>query len=78
MASRDREGAAAARQADLLDDVGDGADVGVVAAVAGDQEDALLVADVDRQGHVHVGENDDLVEGDQPQFGHAVEGKIGP
>ena len=48
--ARQRRGGVAAGQADALGDLGDGADVGVLAVVPGDEQDALLVADVDRQG----------------------------
>ena len=37
----------------------------VLAVVLGDEQHALLVADVDRQRHAHVGEDDDVVERDE-------------
>ena len=48
----------------------DRADLGELALVAGDEQDALVVADVDRQGHVHGREDDGVVEGDQKKLGH--------
>jgi hypothetical protein len=53
----------AAGQPHAVDDIGDGADLGEVAVVAGDQQDALLIAHVDRERHVHIREDDDVVEG---------------
>ena len=50
----ERDGGRAAGQPDAVGHVGDGADVGVLALVLGHEQDALLVADVDRQRHVHV------------------------
>ena len=60
-----RTAADAAGQAEPLADLGDHADVGVVVAVPRDEEDAGSFADVDRQGHVHAGEDDGVVECDQ-------------
>ena len=57
--------AAAAGQADALGDLGDRADLGELAVVARDEQDALLVADVDGQRHVHGGEDDGVVERDE-------------
>ena len=62
--------AGAAGQADALGDAGDGADGGVLALVARDEQDALLVADVDGQRDVHRREDDGVVEGDEKQCGH--------
>ena len=62
--------AGAAGQADALGDAGDRADRGVLALVARDEQDALLVADVDRQRDVHGREDDGVVEGDEEQRGH--------
>ena len=59
------DGAAAARQPDLGAHLGDGADLGVLALVARNEQHALLVADVDGQGDAHVREDDDVFEGDQ-------------
>jgi hypothetical protein len=35
--------------------------------VAGNEHDALVIADVDRQGDAHVGEDDGVVERDESQ-----------
>ena len=61
--------AGAAGQADAVGDRGDGADGGVLAVVAGDEHDALGVADVDGQGDVHRGEDHGVVERDEEQLG---------
>jgi hypothetical protein len=61
----------AAGQADGVDDLGDRPHARVFAVVAGDEQDALLVADFDRQRHVHRREDDGVVEGDQQQRGHS-------
>ena len=68
----ERDGAAAARQADLLDDLGNGADLGVLALVDRDEQDALLVADVDGERDGHVGEDNDVFERNQEQSCHRV------
>ena len=65
---RDRDGAA--RQPDAVGHARDGADRGVLALVLGDEQHALLVADLDRQRHVHVREDDDVVERDEQELGH--------
>ena len=48
-------------------DLGDGADLGVLAVVDGHEQHALLVADVDGQGHGHVREDDDVLERDEQE-----------
>ncbi len=63
----ERRAVRAAGEAHALGDAGDGADGGVLALVAGDEEDLLLVADLDRQGHVHRREDDGVVERDQQE-----------
>ena len=65
-------GAAARRRAGarVCDDAGDRADGRVLAVVARDEQDALLVADVDRQRDVHRREDDGVVEGDEQKTGH--------
>ena len=65
-----RHGDAAAGQADRVGHLGDGADLRVLALVLGHEQHALFVTDVDRQGHVHVGEDDDVVEGDEQELAH--------
>jgi hypothetical protein len=59
------DGAAATGDAGL-DHLGDDADAAVLAVTARDQEDALLLADVDRQGRGHGGKDDCLVQRYQP------------
>ena len=55
-------GPAAAGHAHALADLGDRADLGVRAVVARDEQHALLVADVDGDRDVHVGEDDEVVQ----------------
>ena len=61
-------GRAAARAA-ALDHLGDDADAAELAVGAGQQEDALLLAGVDRQRRGDGGENDRFVERNQ-EIGH--------
>ena len=68
----ERHGTAAAGQADALDDVGDGAHAGELVALARHEHHALVVADVDRERHGHVGEDDGVVYGDQQKVFHLV------
>jgi hypothetical protein len=63
--ARQGYGAPAARKADAVDHVGDGADGRVVAPMAGDEQDALVVADVDGERDVHVREDDDVFQRDE-------------
>ena len=63
-AEHGRDRVAAAR-APALDHLGDDADAAELAVAAGEQEDALLVADVDRQRRGDGGEDDCVVERDQ-------------
>ena len=63
---------AAAGQADLLGDLGDRAHLEELVLVAGDEHDALVIADVDRERDAHVGEHDGVVERDQPQDAASV------
>ena len=65
---RDRDGAS--RQPDAVGHARDRPDGGVLPLVLGHEENTVLVADVDRQRHVHVGEDDDVVERDEQQLGH--------
>ena len=64
------DGAGAAGQADAVGDLGDGADLGELAVVAGDEQHALLVTRVDGEGHIHGGEDDGVVEGEEQQGVH--------
>ncbi len=63
-------GAAAAGQADAVGDLGDRAHLGELAVVAGDEQHALLVTRVDGEGHIHGGEDDGVVEGEEQERGH--------
>jgi hypothetical protein len=65
-------GARATGQAHVLDDVGDGADARERMLVTGDEQDALLLADVDRQRERHVREHDGVLERDQQESAHEV------
>ena len=65
-----RHGGVAAGQPHPVGHLGDGADLRVLAVVLGHEQHALLVADVDRQRHVHVGEDDDVVERDEQELAH--------
>jgi hypothetical protein len=38
--------------------------------VPGDEQNAGLVADLDRQGDIHAGEDDGVLEWDQEKFRH--------
>ena len=60
----------AARQADALDDLGDGADGRVLGLVLRDQHDALVVTDVGREGDVHAREDDSVLERYEQQLAH--------
>jgi hypothetical protein len=61
---------AATGQPDVLGHRGDGADRRVLAVVTGDEQDAVLRAGVHRQGHVHRGEDDGVVERDEEERSH--------
>ena len=65
-----RDGATAAGQADALADLGDGADLRVLALVPGHEQHALLVAGLGGQGDVHAGEDDEVVQWYEQQLAH--------
>ena len=67
----ERDGVRAAGQADAVADLGDGADGRVLVLVPRHEQDAVLVADVDREGDVHAGENDGVFERDEQKVGHS-------
>jgi hypothetical protein len=50
-----------------LGNLGDRANLRVLAFVARNEQDTLLVADVGRDGDVHIGEDDDVVKGYKQQ-----------
>ena len=66
----DRDGDGAAGQPDAVGHARDGPHRRVLPLVLRHEQDAILVADVDRQRDVHVGEDDDVVERDEQQLGH--------
>ena len=68
----ERDGAAAAGQADAVDHVGHRADGGELVALARNEHDAFLVADVDRQRHCHGREDDRIVYRDQQHRLHCI------
>ena len=68
MQSGERDRGEAARQAALLDHLGDGADVRVLAVVANEDENALGVADFGRDRGGHPGEEDAVVKWNQQQL----------
>ena len=63
---------AAAGEPDLLRDLRDGADRCVFAIVDGNEQNALLVADVDGERDSHVREDDDVLQWDQEKRCHVV------
>ena len=67
-ADHGRDRGAAARVT-ALDHLGNDADAPVLAVAAGQQEDLLLLAGVDRQGRGNAGENDRIVKRNQ-EIGH--------
>ena len=72
MKAVERHCAPAARQSDAIGDLGNRSHARVLVLVLGHEQHAVLVADVDRQGHVHVREDDDVVQGHQQQLRHGV------
>ena len=65
------DGTAAAGQPHALGYARDRADLGEVGAMARHEQDALVVADVHGQGHVHGREDDGVVQRDEKKLGHA-------
>jgi hypothetical protein len=51
-------------------DLGDRAHLRVHVLVTGDEQNSLLAADVERQRHSHVGEDDGVFQGDEQVFLH--------
>ncbi len=60
-----RDRVTAAGKADVIGHLGDGADLRVLVVVLRHEQHALFVADVDGEGDVHVGEDDDVFQGDE-------------
>ena len=63
-------GTRAAGQADAVGHLGDRADLGELAVMTGDEQHALLVTRVDGEGHIHGGEDDGVVQGEEQQGVH--------
>ncbi len=61
----ERDGAAPAGETDAVRHLRDRADLRVLVVVLGHEQHAILVADVDGEGDVHVGEDDDVFQGDE-------------
>ncbi len=59
----ERDGAGAARQPHAVGHLGDDADARIVVFVAWDEQHALLGTHIHGQGHVHVGEDDEVFQG---------------
>ena len=66
------DGAAATREPDVVGDLGDRADLGELALVAGDEQHSLLVADADGKRHIHGGEDHRVVQRDEQERCHGV------
>ena len=62
-----------AREPVTIGDLRDRADVRILALALRHEEHRLLVPDVDGQGHVHVGEDDDVLERDEQKLAHAIQ-----
>src|SRR5581483_7511406 len=67
-----RDDLRAAGQPAALRDLGDGADLGVGALMARNEQDQALVGRVEREGDVHVREDDGVVERYQQEFHGAI------
>ena len=68
MAALEADGAGPAGQANVVGDVGDGADLGVLTLVARDEQHALGLAGVDGERDGHVREDDGVVQGDEQKL----------
>ena len=77
MQAGEGDGSAAAGQADAIDDLGNGADLRVLVLVLRDEQDAIFVADVDRQGDGHAREHDGVLERDEQQVTQDSHSPIG-
>ena len=67
MQAAEGDGGAAAGQADAVGNLGHGADLRVLGLVPRHEQHAILVADVDRQGHGHAREHHGVLERDEQQ-----------
>jgi hypothetical protein len=70
--ARERDGATAPGQADPVGHLRDRADGRVLLLVLRHEQHALLVADVDGQGDVHVREDDEVFQRDEQQLAQAI------
>ncbi len=70
MQALERDRRRAAGEPAGVDDVGDGPDGRVLALVARHEQDLPLVADVERQRHRHVREDDGVVQRDEQELLH--------
>ena len=61
--------ASTAGEPDAVGDLGDGSDACVLVVVLGHEQHPLLVADVDGEGDVHVGEDHEVLQGYEQQTG---------
>jgi hypothetical protein len=65
MQTHESDGRTAAGQANTFGDLGDNADLRVLAFVARHEQDAFLIADLGRDRDVHVREDDNVVKRDK-------------
>ena len=66
----ERDGGVAAGQPHTVCHLGHRADLRVLALVLGHEQHTLFVPDVDRQGHVHVRKDDDVVQWYEQELAH--------
>ena len=66
------DGTAAAGEPDVVGDLGDRADLGELALVAGNEQHTLLVAHADGKRHIHGGEDHRVVQRDEQERCHGV------
>jgi hypothetical protein len=67
MKSLEYDGTSPARHADAVGDLGHRADIGELLLVIGGEQDAVLIADVDRQRERHAREDDCVVQRDEKE-----------
>jgi hypothetical protein len=66
------DGTHAAAHTDVVCDLGDGADGGVLALVTRYENHAVLIADVDGESDVHAREDDGVLERDKQEIGQGT------
>ena len=69
MEAVERDGAHAAAHPNAIGDLGNGADGRVFAFVTRHEHNAILVPDVHREGDVHAGEDDRVLQRDEQEIG---------